>query len=324
MHLDRDPLSFQERVQAYQGLLEDMPVMLWTARPDGTWTHVNSRWVDYTGVVGQTPGFGFEVAVHPDDLPQTLDAWRSAIQRGSAYEIEYRIRRHDGVYRWFVIRGSRVADPAGQAQAWVGTCTDIEVQKQAELAASAAREAAVRALGLAMEARDRETQGHTDRVTAHAVQLGQALGLPLQQITALRLGAYLHDIGKLKVPDRVLLKPGPLDGSERSEMCTHVLSGVQFARELQFLPPDTLELIADHHERWDGSGYPRGRSGTEISLLGRIFAVVDVYDALISTRPYKAAWSSEEACAELRAQAGRHFDPAVVQAFLTLFGEERR
>ncbi|WP_240741204.1 PAS domain-containing protein [Deinococcus sp. Arct2-2] len=144
---------------AYRRLLAAMPVMLWTANAQGVWQHVNHEWAAYTGVLGETQGFGFEVALHPDDLERTLAVWQAAVERGEDYEIEYRLRHREGRYRWFLIRGVRVENEGGGAVAWVGTCTDIDDQKKAELAAQSAQDAAVRALGLALEARDRETQG---------------------------------------------------------------------------------------------------------------------------------------------------------------------
>lgn len=171
----------------------------------------------------------------------------------------------------------------------MGTCTDIDDQKRAEQAAQAAREAAVRALGLALETRDRETQGHTDRVTHLALQLGAVLRLDPAALEALRLGAYLHDVGKLAVPDAILLKSGPLNGAERAVINRHVLEGERFTAALGFVPPAALEVIRFHHERWDGTGYPDGRAGEAIPRLARVFSVADVYDALLSARPYKLA-----------------------------------
>ena len=300
----------------YYRLLESMPVMLWTADAGGIWHHVNEAWTRYTGVLGPTRGFGFEEALHPEDLSRVLAVWQAAVRARTPYEIEYRLRHVEGGYRWFLIRGVPVVDAEGVQIAWVGTCTDIEAQKRAEQDSLAAREAAVRALGLAMEARDHATQGHTDRVTALALRLGRALRLDAATLAALRLGAYLHDVGKLAIPDAVLLKPGRLNEAEWALMRAHVTDGARFAAGLGFLSPDTLAVVEQHHERWDGSGYPDGRSGTKIHPLARLFSVVDVYDALISERPYKAAWTPEAAGDELRRESGRQFDPAMVEAFL--------
>lgn len=206
-------------------------------------------------------------------------------------------------------------DEARVFGAVAGTLAALAGRLAAEEEAEAARESALRALGLAMEARDRETAGHTDRVTALAVATGRALGLSGQDLKALRWGAYLHDAGKLAVPDAVLLKPGKLDEAEWTLMREHPRLGHHFASALGFLPPDALAVVLHHHERWDGTGYPHGLPGAAIPRAARVFAACDVYDALVSERPYKEAWSREAALAELRAQGGRHLDPAVVAAF---------
>ncbi len=302
-------------------LLEALPVMLWTARADGIWTHVNPRWSAYTGLDGHAPGFGFESALHPDDVAATVTRWTEAVHTGLPYRAEYRLRRSDGVYRWHLTHGVRTPETDSDV-AWTGACADIHDQKLAEQETRAAREAAVRALGLALEARDQETKGHTDRVTALALRLGHAAELQPESRETLRLGAYLHDIGKITVPDAILLKPGSLTPEERQTMQEHVVSGERFSAALGFLGEEVLEVIRGHHERWDGTGYPAGLAGTKIPLLARIFALVDVYDALVSERPYKHAWTSQKALAELAAQAGRQFDPVLTQLFLDLMSRQ--
>lgn len=176
----------------------------------------------------------------------------------------------------------------------------------------------MRALGLALDMRDGETGGHTDRVVAQALKLGRALGLLEAQLMALEIGSMLHDVGKISIPDRVLLKPGGLDAAERVLVNTHAAEGERFAAALGWLPPAALGLIRHHHERWDGQGYPDGLAGEQIPVLARIFAVVDVYDALVSQRPYKAAWSPAQAREEITKQAGTQFDPQIVDTFLAL------
>lgn len=196
----------------------------------------------------------------------------------------------------------------------------------ADQQADAACDAALRALALILEARDSETRGHTDRVAELALRMAGALSWSPSQTRALRWGAYLHDIGKLDVPDAVLLKPGPLDAAEWTLMRSHVEAGLRFAVGLDALPAAALRVVRDHHERWDGQGYPAGKEGEEISLEGRLFALCDVYEALVSERPYKVAWTQEAALAEIGAQAGRHFDPVLTRVFVDLFrqcGNER-
>jgi putative nucleotidyltransferase with HDIG domain len=209
-------------------------------------------------------------------------------------------------------------DEAAAFSLVAGMVASLAGRLAAEEEAALARESALRALGLALEERDQETKGHTDRVTAMALELGCAAGLDDEALTSLRWGAYLHDVGKIAVSDAVLLKPGRLDDGERRAMQGHATAGARFAGALGFVPVSALDVVASHHERWDGGGYPAGLAGEDIPLPARIFAVVDVYDALVSERPYKAAWPRERAVAEIVAQAGRHFDPRVVELFVAL------
>ena len=318
-----EPVRTLQSQQEYLRLLDAMPVMLWTADSEGVWQHVNRRWAEYTGLIGETQGFGFEEALHPDDIQPTLRRWTLSITSSAPYEIEYRLRSQGGTYRHFLIRGMRVTNDLGDGVAWVGTCTDIEPQKQAEQAALDAREAALTTLSVVLEARDRETHGHTTRVTAQALQLGEKLGLTPAQLQDLRLGATLHDLGKIIVPDSVLLKPGPLTPEERREMERHAAEGEQLVGTLGFVPPAVLALVRHHHERWDGQGYPDHLQGEEIPLLARIFSVIDVADALLSERPYKRAWTVAETVTELQAEAGHQLDPRIALVFAALLNDEQ-
>ncbi len=179
-------------------------------------------------------------------------------------------------------------------------------------------EGTVLALGHALELRDYETQGHTERVVAWTDRLTLGLGLTEAERRAIRWGAYLHDVGKLAIPDAILLKPGPLDDAEWEAMRAHALHGVRMLREVPALPDETRDVVRSHHERWDGRGYPDGLAGDAIPLHARIFAVVDVWDALTHRRPYKEAWSTDDARAEIERGAGTQFDPVVVRRFLDL------
>jgi len=173
----------------------------------------------------------------------------------------------------------------------------------------------------AVELRDQETAGHTERVTALTLRLAEALGVPEEDLDDLRRGAILHDVGKIAIPDRILLKPGPLTEEEWRVMKLHPVYAYEWLSGIPFLKK-ALEVPYAHHERWDGSGYPRGLKGLEIPLFARIFAVADVYDALTSDRPYRKAWPKEKALAYIREEAGKQFDPEVVEAFLKLMAEE--
>ncbi len=191
-------------------------------------------------------------------------------------------------------------------------------QRQVE----ASREEAFRALGLALEYRDFETRGHTDRVVALARRFAQHLGLPETSVEALAWGAYLHDLGKLAIPDGILLKPARPTSAEFEWAKRHAVIGHEMSRDLVFLPEASREVVRSHHERWDGGGYPDGLAGDDIPFLARVFALVDVYDALVSERAYKPAWSVEAARAEIAAKSGTQFDPELGAALLAMLASD--
>ncbi|RPI25656.1 MAG: HD domain-containing protein, partial [Chloroflexota bacterium] len=170
----------------------------------------------------------------------------------------------------------------------------------------------------ALELRDRETEGHTQRVAEMTVRLGQAMGVNDMELVHLRRGALLHDIGKLGVPDSILLKAGPLIAEEWEVMKLHSVYAYQMLAPIPYLH-QSIDIPYYHHEKWDGSGYPSGLKGSHIPLGARIFAVVDVWDALQSARPYRPPWTEDETLAYIEAQSGKHFDPKVVEVFLDLY-----
>lgn len=172
----------------------------------------------------------------------------------------------------------------------------------------------LKALTAALETRDQETRGHSERVASFSLRLGREMELSREQMRALEFGSLLHDIGKIGVPDAILHKPAKLNIEEWNRMRQHPAHGQQILRGIEFLE-GAARVVAEHHERWDGSGYPRGLSGAEIDLNARIFTVADAFDAMTSNRVYRAGRSYEEAAAELDEFAGKQFDPEVVAAF---------
>ncbi|WP_369409084.1 HD-GYP domain-containing protein [Deinococcus arboris] len=184
-----------------------------------------------------------------------------------------------------------------------------------------ANDLTLRSLGAALERRDDDTGGHTTRVVGMSVRLARRLGWDEDQVKALRWGAYLHDLGKLAIPDDVLHKRGPLNPDERRVIQTHTVIGYDMLQDLHFLPAETLDLVRYHHERWDGTGYPSGLRGQNIPDTARLFTLIDVFDALTNARPYKPAWTRDRALSEIRSQAGRQFDPQYVEAFLRMMAE---
>ncbi len=166
----------------------------------------------------------------------------------------------------------------------------------------------------ALDLRDRDTEGHTKRVTQAAVKLGRRLGLNENELIHVRRGAMLHDIGKMAIPDSILLKPGPLTNEEWEMIRQHTRYAYELLWPISYLGP-AIDIPHFHHERWDGSGYPDGLKGNEIPLAARLFAVIDVFDALTSPRPYRAAWDRAAAIDYVRDQRGRLFDPDVADEF---------
>jgi PAS domain S-box-containing protein len=167
----------------------------------------------------------------------------------------------------------------------------------------------------ALDLRDEETEGHTQRVTELTLQLARGMGMSEAELVHIRHGCLLHDIGKMGIPDSILRKPGPLTDEEWVIMRKHPQYAFEMLSPIAYLRP-ALDIPGCHHEKWDGSGYPRGLKGEQIPLAARIFAVIDVYDALTSDRPYREAWPKEKVIAHIREQTGSHFDPKVVEEFL--------
>lgn len=172
----------------------------------------------------------------------------------------------------------------------------------------------------ALETRDYLTGQHCSRVGDLTLQLAARLGVPDEEHEHIRRGVKLHDIGKMVVPDDILLKPGPLTEDEWEVMKQHPQVAREFMADIEFLQP-AIDIPYCHHERWDGTGYPQGLAGDEIPLAARIFAVVDVYDALTSDRPYRDAWSHERAIEHIASESGEHFDPLVVETFIDIVRE---
>ncbi len=309
--------------------------ILATIDSSGRFTRVNracERTLGYSAqAMRNKPTIGF---VHPDDREATA-VEHSSLAGGSHETVGFRnrFRAADGSYRWleWSATGSpsegviyaTARDISAQIQAeqqlanYAQTLENAVAERTRELEESRAQMLA--RLALAAEYRDDETFQHTERVGATCAEIGLRMGLAQDQIGALRQAAPLHDIGKLAIPDCILLKPGKLSEREFEVMKAHTACGAQLLDGSGSPVMQMATVIAaSHHERWDGSGYPAGLAGEAIPLVGRIVAVADVFDALTHDRPYKSAWPVERALAEIQAGAGSQFDPHVVAAFLSI------
>jgi HD-GYP domain-containing protein (c-di-GMP phosphodiesterase class II) len=230
-------------------------------------------------------GHAFEVVgIFIIGVPVALDLWRGAQSRPLTGDL-------------------RAAELVGAEEAFLGSH--------------------VRALTVALATKDTYTEEHTRRVAMLAVRVGEELGLPRSRLRALAVGALLHDVGKLAVPDEVLKKPGPLDDAEFVLVQEHPMRGRRLLRELGGFGHDVLRLVLDHHERRDGSGYPRGLCAKEIDFDTSILAVCDVYDALRSERVYREAWTHDQAITFLRDGSGTLFDERCVGALERLLARDR-
>jgi putative nucleotidyltransferase with HDIG domain len=234
----------------------------------------------------------FDYIMKPFDLRQVEAAVKRALEH---YELRQAKRRYENHLEELVAQRTYELD-------------------QALLSLQDAYRSTLKALTAALETRDSETHGHSERVLTFSLRLGRELGLNKEEMTALEFGSLLHDIGKIGVPDAILRKPAKLTEAEWERMREHPLHGQTILREIEFLE-GAARVVAQHHERWDGSGYPLGLRGEEIDLNARIFAVADAFDAIISDRVYRRGRSYEAAAEELGLWAGRQFDPQVVEAF---------
>lgn len=236
-------------------------------------------------------------------------------------------RQRDGGLTWADTSKVPLRDAGGAVVGILGTYSDITDWKLAQERIvslngelTQAYDATIEGWSRALDYRDHETEGHSRRVTELALCLARALGIGEEELVHVRRGALLHDIGKMGVPDRVLLKPGPLDDGEWDLMRRHPSLAREMLGPITFLRP-ALDIPYFHHEKWDGTGYPRCLREEQIPLAARLFAVVDVWDALRSDRPYRKAWPRERVLDHIRGLSGTHFDPHVVRAFLALMAE---
>ncbi|MHC5538326.1 HD-GYP domain-containing protein, partial [Singulisphaera rosea] len=204
---------------------------------------------------------------------------------------------------------------ANQAAIAVDNATLFDDLQRANSELTTAYDATIEGWSRALDLRDKETEGHTQRVTEMSLRLARAMGVRGHQLVQIRRGALLHDIGKMGIPDSILLKRGPLDDEELQIMRQHPVYAYEWLSPIPFLLP-ALEIPYAHHEKWDGTGYPLGLKDEQIPLAARIFAAVDIWDALCSERPYRNAWPEAKVREHIRSLSGNHLDPKVVEVFL--------
>jgi putative nucleotidyltransferase with HDIG domain len=253
--------------------------------------------------------------------PEDRRRWWSLIERHGVMEnFEFRLRRGDGSIIWVRERSRLVRNQRGELLYFEGFIEDITELRKANDGLRMSYDQTIEGWSRALDLRDRETEGHSERVAQMTLALARAMGVPEADLIHIWRGALLHDIGKMGVPDAILLKPASLTEAERDTMRRHPIYSREMLAPITYLQR-ALDIPYSHHERWDGTGYPQGLAGSEIPVAARVFAVADVWDALRSHRPYRAAWSVLAAREYIRAQAGKQFDPEVVQKFLELLDQ---
>jgi response regulator RpfG family c-di-GMP phosphodiesterase len=211
---------------------------------------------------------------------------------------------------------------AGQAAIAIDNAVMFRELQRSNVELSLAYDATIEGLSRALDLRDKETEEHTRRVSDTTVRLAAHLGVDGSNLIHIRRGAVLHDIGKVAIPDRILFKPGPLADDEWTIMRRHPTIAVDLLAPVSYLAP-AMEIPHWHHEKWDGTGYPDRLHGDAIPFSARLFALVDVYDALTSNRPYRSAWSKQETLQYIESQSGKHFDPAIVPKFMNFMRDSR-
>jgi len=211
---------------------------------------------------------------------------------------------------------------AGQAAIAIENATLFRELQRSNVELTRAYDSTIDGWSRALELRDRDTEGHTQRVTGATLQLARRMNLSEAELVHIRRGAILHDIGKMAIPDSILLKSTALTDTEKEIIKQHPRYAHDMLSSIPYLN-QSLDIPLYHHEKWDGTGYPEGLKGEQIPLSARLFAVVDVFDAITSDRPYRSAWTKEKALDYLRDQSGKHFDPKVVVEFMKIIGESQ-
>jgi PAS domain S-box-containing protein len=221
---------------------------------------------------------------------------------------------------WVSVTKLPLFDESGKIIGTYGLARDITERKHAEQELQNAYEATLEGWAAALELREKETANHSRNVVEMTMKLAARFDFSDDELIHIKRGALLHDIGKMGIPDSILLKPGPLTDDEWTVMRMHPTFAFRLLSHIPYLEP-ALDIPYRHHERWNGAGYPSGQKGEEIPLPARIFAVVDVWDALSSDRPYRPAWPRESVINYLKEQSGIQFDPTVIDVFLTLISD---
>ena len=322
---ERIQVTLAEREAQFRLLAENSSDMISRHDARGTFIYVSPA---CRTLVGYQPEelIGKQVIpfIHPEDAKYILKMFSSIKWDDPTAAVPYRARHKNGEYIWLETTARVIYGQDDKVVEIQASSRDITERKQAQVALQRAHQDLQEAYDktiegwvLALDLRDRETEGHTQRVTEMTVRLARNLGCTDEEVLHIRRGALLHDMGKMGIPDEILQKPGPLTDDEWTVMRRHPHYAYQMLSPISYLN-QALIIPYYHHERWDGSGYPHGLKNEEIPLFARLFAVVDVWDALSSDRPYRKRMPPKDVIDYLQQEADRLFDPYIVEKFLSL------
>lgn len=301
----------------YRSLVENINDVIFSLDTEGVITYISPVIQSWSGFVPEELiGKSFKDFIHPEDLPSLTLDFKSALA-GDLKPQEFRLIVKDGGVRQ-VRTSSRPLQENGQVLGLTGVMIDITEAKQAMKQLRESLVGTIRAISLVVEKRDPYTAGHQNKVSKLCVAIGSELGWNEDRIEGLRLGAIIHDIGKIYVPAEILNRPGKLTDNEFALIKEHPQIGYEFVKDIDF-PWPVAKMILQHHERLDGSGYPNGTNASEMISEARIIAVADVVEAMMSHRPYRPAIGIELALQEIESNRGTKYDAEVVNACLRLF-----
>jgi len=322
---ERMQQALADREAQFRLLAENSSDIISRHDTHGTFLYVSPACLNILGYAPEELiGQSFLSYIHPEDANYLQELLSSSSWDDPTVAIPYRARIKNGEYIWLETTARIIYNQENKVVEIQASSRDITERKESQVALQRAHQSLQEAYDktiegwvLALDLRDRETEGHTQRVTEMTVRLARELGYPEEEIVHIRRGALLHDMGKMGIPDEILQKPGPLTDEEWVVMRKHPQYVYQMLSPISYLN-QALIIPYYHHERWDGSGYPHGLKGDQIPLFARLFAVVDVWDALSSDRPYRKRMPPREVAEYLEKEAGRLFDPEIVEKFLPL------
>jgi PAS domain S-box-containing protein len=322
---ERMQQALAERESQFRLLAENSSDLISRHDTNGTFLYVSPACQNILGyfpeeLIGQS----FLSYIHPEDANHIQGLLSSSSWDDPTAGVPYRARHKNNDYIWLETTARIIYDQENHVIEIQASSRDITERKVSQVALQRAHidlqeayDKTIEGWVVALDLRDRETEGHTQRVTEMTVKLARELGHSEEEIVHIRRGALLHDMGKMGIPDEILQKPGPLTDEEWIIMRRHPQYAYQMLSPISYLN-QALIIPYYHHERWDGSGYPHGLKGDQIPLFARLFAVVDVWDALSSDRPYRTRMPPKEVTDYLQKESGRLFDPYIVEKFLPL------